>query len=196
MYLWLLSNRKLPRLRRKVIAFDARGHFATLRRTPGRKRRYLTDQHIAGLTEHYETVHAGGSEETQEVDGEDRALLLDTEDFGYQEVTVERPLRQHFEVGEATVTDAESWRTPAAFDGMPALVGGSSHAKRAELDHLGRVRGRLHHGAERTACNRGQLRSAVGWSRGATGSLVSTRGARSRAPSESGNRALTWEFSA
>ncbi|AXE80829.1 N-6 DNA methylase [Streptomyces atratus] len=122
-YLWLLSNRKPPRLRGKVIAFDARGHFATLRRTLGRKRRYLTDQHIAGLTEHYETAYAGGSEETQEVDGEDRALLLDIEDFGYQEVTVERPLRQHFEVGDATVTDAESWRTPAAFDGMPALVG-------------------------------------------------------------------------
>lgn len=121
--LWLLSNRKPPRLRGKVIALDARGHFVTLRGTLGRKRHYLTEQHIVRLAERYEAACAGSSRERQEVDGEDGALLLDVDDLGYQEVTVEQQLRQYFEVSTATVTCAESWPTPARFSGMDALVG-------------------------------------------------------------------------
>ncbi|MER6952447.1 class I SAM-dependent DNA methyltransferase [Streptomyces sp. NPDC000618] len=121
--LWLLSNHKPPRLRGKVIALDARGHFATLRGTQASKRHYLTDQHIARLGEHYEAAYAGNSGERQEADGEDGALLLDVDDLGYQEVTVEQQLRQYFVVSDDTVSDAESWPTRASFDGTDALVG-------------------------------------------------------------------------
>lgn len=121
--LWLLSNRKPPRLRGKVIALDARGHFATLRGPLGRKRHYLTGHHISRLAERYEAAYGGISHEGQEVDSEDGALLLDVDSFGYQEVTVDQPLRQYFTVNPATVTDAESWRKPARFAGTDALMG-------------------------------------------------------------------------
>ncbi|MFJ7116478.1 N-6 DNA methylase [Streptomyces albogriseolus] len=120
--LWLLSNRKPPRLRGKVIALDARGHFATLRDTLGSKRHYLTDQHIARLAQHYEAVYAGSSQEKQETGGDDTALLLNVDDLGYQEVTVEQPLRQYFAVDADTVTEAESWPVPTRFDQKDALV--------------------------------------------------------------------------
>ncbi|MGI5459604.1 HsdM family class I SAM-dependent methyltransferase [Streptomyces sp. CA-249302] len=121
--LWLLSNRKPPQLRGKVLALDARGHFATLRGMLGRKRHYLSDQHIDHLAECYEAAYTGSSRERQEVDGKDGVLLLDVDDFGYQEVTVEQPLRQYFGVTADTVTDAASWSAPARFAGMDALVG-------------------------------------------------------------------------
>lgn len=121
--LWLLSNRKPPRLRDKVIALDARGYFATLRGSLGRKRHYLTDQHIARLAERYEAAYGGTSDEGQEAGGENGALLLDVDSFSYQEVTVDQPLRQYFTVNPATVTDAGSWRKPARFTGTDALVG-------------------------------------------------------------------------
>ncbi|MEV7770122.1 N-6 DNA methylase [Kitasatospora sp. NPDC086791] len=119
--LWLLSNRKPPLLRGKVIALDGRGDFATLRGPLGRKRHYLTDQHIARLAERYEAAY-GIAHESLEPDGEDRALLLDVDSFGFQEVTVDQPLRQHFTVHPATVTDAETWKTPPQFAGMDAVV--------------------------------------------------------------------------
>lgn len=120
--LWLLSNRKPPQLQGKVIALDARGHFATLRGPLGRKRHYLTDQHIARLSKRYEAAY-GTSHERQEADGEDEALLLNVDSFGYQEVTVDQPLRQCFTVHPATVTDAETWRKPTQFAGMDAVAG-------------------------------------------------------------------------
>ncbi|AEY93187.1 type I restriction-modification system methyltransferase [Streptomyces hygroscopicus subsp. jinggangensis 5008] len=121
--LWLLSNRKPTRLRGKVIALDARGHFAPLREPVGRKRHYLTDHHITRLAERYVAAYGGTSNDGQEDDGEDGALLLDADSFGYQEVTVEQPLRQYFTVNPATVTDAASWRKPARFAETEALVG-------------------------------------------------------------------------
>lgn len=120
--LWLLSNRKPLRLRGKVIALDARGDFATLRGPLGRKRHYLTDQHIARLADRYESAY-GTSNEGEEADVGAGALLLDVDSFGYQEVTVDQPLRQHFAVHPATVTDAESWWKPTGFSGMDAVVG-------------------------------------------------------------------------
>ncbi|QIY96503.2 N-6 DNA methylase [Streptomyces sp. S1D4-11] len=122
MYVWLLSNRKPPQLRGKVIALDARGHSATLRRPLGGKRHYLTDQHIARITERYEAAYGVGSEGGQEVGSDDGALLLDTEDLVYQEVTVDWPLRQHFTVSADIVADVESSRMLTGFDEAPALL--------------------------------------------------------------------------
>lgn len=119
--LWLLSNRKPLRLRGKVIALDARGYFATLRSPSGRKRHYLTDQHIACLADRYEAAY-GTSNESQETDGKAGALLLEIDSFGYQEVTVDQPLRQRFTVHSDTVADAESWRKPKGSTGMDAVV--------------------------------------------------------------------------
>nr|WP_308309812.1 class I SAM-dependent DNA methyltransferase [Streptomyces sp. CHD11] len=122
MYVWLLSNRKPPQLRGTVIALDARGHSATLRRPLGGKRHYLTDQHIARIAERYEAAYGVVSEGSQEVGSEDGALLLDAEDLVYQEVTVDRPLRQHFTVSADIVADVESSRMLTRFDEAPALL--------------------------------------------------------------------------
>ncbi|MFF9839250.1 N-6 DNA methylase [Streptomyces sp. NPDC013740] len=120
--LWLLSNRKPPPLRGKVIALDARGDFATLRSPLGHKRHYLTGQHIARLAQRYEAAY-GIAHESRQTDGDDQALLLDADSFGFQEVTVDQPLRQQFTVHPATVTDVQTWRKPSHFTGMDAVAG-------------------------------------------------------------------------
>ncbi|MFF5393464.1 class I SAM-dependent DNA methyltransferase [Streptomyces sp. NPDC013012] len=119
--LWLLSNRKPPPLQGKVIALDGRGNFATLRRPVGQKRHYLTNQHITRLAQRYEAAY-GIAHESREADGEDQALLLDVDSFGFQEVTVDQPLRQHFTVHPATVTEAQTWKKPPQFAGMDAVL--------------------------------------------------------------------------
>ncbi|WML81819.1 N-6 DNA methylase [Streptomyces sp. VNUA74] len=122
MYLWVLSNRKPLQLRGMVIALDARGHTATLRRPLGGKRHYLTDQHIARIAERYEAAYGDMSEGSPEVGGEDGAVLLDAQDLVYQEVTVNWPLRQHFTVSADIAADVESSKMLARFDEALALL--------------------------------------------------------------------------
>lgn len=120
MYVWLLSNRKSPQLRGKVVVLDARRYSATLRRPLDRKRHYLTDQHITQIAELYEAACGVRPEGHRGVESE--AMLLDADDLVYQEVTIDWPLRQHFAVSADVVADVESSRMMTRFDQAPALL--------------------------------------------------------------------------
>ncbi|MFJ7949534.1 N-6 DNA methylase [Streptomyces sp. NPDC096354] len=122
MYVWLLSNRKTPHLRGKVIALDARRRSATLRKPLGSKRHYLADQHIAEVLQRYEAAHSGALEENQAADGENTALLLDVADLGYREVTVDHPLRQHFTMSATALATVESSKPLTRFDEADTLL--------------------------------------------------------------------------
>ncbi|MBD3689392.1 N-6 DNA methylase [Nanchangia anserum] len=85
-YIWVLSNKKERRRQNKVQLIDATSRFQRMRKPLGEKRKELTDDDIADITRIY-----GAFQET------DESKIFDTEDFGYHEIVVERPLRLSFQ---------------------------------------------------------------------------------------------------
>ncbi|SCG53802.1 type I restriction enzyme M protein [Micromonospora echinaurantiaca] len=100
-YFWILTNRKEPARRRKVVLLDGRDYWTKMRKSLGDKRKMLTDEHIAELTRTY--VEALSIADDAEHPQHARVKVFKTTDFGYQRITVERPLRLRFEVSEETV---------------------------------------------------------------------------------------------
>ncbi len=95
-YFWVVTNRKSPQRAGKVVLLDARGQSAKMRKSLGDKRKYLTDQQIAEVTRLYHDALAR--------DGHDeRIKVFRNEEFGYQRITVERPLRRRWVVTEEVV---------------------------------------------------------------------------------------------
>jgi type I restriction enzyme M protein len=81
-YVWILSNKKEARRAGKVQLIDASGLWKKMKKSLGSKRKELGRDDI----EHIVKLH-GAFEEGELV------RILDTEDFGYTTVTVNRPLR-------------------------------------------------------------------------------------------------------
>lgn len=100
-YFWILTNRKDPARHRKVVLLDGRDYWAKMRKSLGDKRKMLTEEHIAELTKLY--VDALSIADDPEHPGHAKVKVFKTTDFGYQRITVERPLRLRFEVTEETL---------------------------------------------------------------------------------------------
>ncbi|WP_255421275.1 class I SAM-dependent DNA methyltransferase [Micromonospora sp. BL4] len=100
-YFWILTNRKEPARRHKVVLLDGRDYWTKMRKSLGDKRKMLTDEHIAELTRAY--VEALSIADDPEHPQHAKVKVFKTTDFGYQRITVERPLRLRFEVTEETV---------------------------------------------------------------------------------------------
>jgi len=116
-YFWVLSNRKSPERRGKVALVDAREMYVKMRKSLGNKRREITTEQIAEITRMYADALALAAE------GNAKVKVFNTTDFGYQRITVERPLRLRFEVTEDTIaTFMES--KPYRALGMPAKGAG------------------------------------------------------------------------
>lgn len=94
-YVWILSNRKESRRAGKVQLIDATSQWASMRKSLGSKRRYITDEQIAAIARTLDTF-----EEIDERDDDGKGLasrIFATTDFGYRRITVERPLQLAFE---------------------------------------------------------------------------------------------------
>ena len=92
-YFWIVTNRKRPERRGKVQLVDARELFTKMRKSLGNKRNEIGADQIAEITRLY-----GAFEENE------RVKILPNESFGFQRITVERPLRlRRYEVTEATL---------------------------------------------------------------------------------------------
>jgi type I restriction enzyme M protein len=107
-YFWILTNRKAPDHKGKVVLLDARDSWVKMRKSLGDKRKELGDgmngrpDHIADITRLYaEAVHVA-KDATHPLHG--KIKVFANEDFGYQRITVERPLKLRFEVTEETLT--------------------------------------------------------------------------------------------
>nr|QNO43558.1 hypothetical protein HMEJMANM_00027 [Methanosarcinales archaeon ANME-2c ERB4]QNO43617.1 hypothetical protein LAPIAFBC_00024 [Methanosarcinales archaeon ANME-2c ERB4]QNO44710.1 hypothetical protein LCOPCFJD_00009 [Methanosarcinales archaeon ANME-2c ERB4] len=94
-YLWIVTNRKEEHRRGKIQLIDATGFFTKMRKSLGNKRHEIGDgrdgkpDHIAEITRLYGDF----------TDGE-HVRIFDNADFGYQRITVERPLRLNFAVND------------------------------------------------------------------------------------------------
>ncbi|MFB9236300.1 N-6 DNA methylase [Plantactinospora siamensis] len=100
-YFWILTNRKAPARHRKVVLLDGREHWTKMRKSLGDKRKMLTAEHITELTRAY--VEALAIADDPEHPLHAKVKVFANTDFGYQRITVERPLRLRFEVTEETV---------------------------------------------------------------------------------------------
>jgi type I restriction enzyme M protein len=90
-YFWVLTNRKRPERQGKVQLVDARGFFVKMRKSLGEKRKQISQEQIAEITHLY-----GALKENEKV------KVFGNEQFGYQRITVERPLRIRYAVTDDT----------------------------------------------------------------------------------------------
>ena len=86
-YFWIVTNRKKPERRGKVQLVDARELFTKMRKSLGNKRNEIGPDQIAEITRLYGAFEEG-----------ERVKILPNESFGFQRITVERPLRLRYGV--------------------------------------------------------------------------------------------------
>jgi type I restriction enzyme M protein len=129
-YFWIVTNRKRLERQGRVQLVDARELFVKMRKSLGEKRKELSTDQIAEITRLY-----GAFEENELV------KILPNETFGFQRITVERPLRLRYQVTESTLPTIEAlagWQKltkpdrAAMIDSLTA-VNGSSTTDRADL---------------------------------------------------------------
>ncbi|WP_234540053.1 type I restriction-modification system subunit M [Streptomyces shenzhenensis] len=106
-YFWILTNRKDADHKGKVVLLDARDQWQKMRKSLGDKRKELGDgtngrpDHIGDITRLYaEAVQVAKDPEHPL---HSKVKVFANEDFGYQRITVERPLKLRFEVTEETL---------------------------------------------------------------------------------------------
>jgi type I restriction enzyme M protein len=91
-YFWIVTNRKRPERRGKVQLVDAREYWVKMRKSLGDKRKELSPEQIEEITRLYADFVEG-----------DKVKIFPNEAFGYQRISVERPLRLRWEVTPESV---------------------------------------------------------------------------------------------
>ena len=91
-YFWIVTNRKRPERRGVVQLVDARESFTKMRKSLGNKRNEIGTEQIAEITRLYGAFEDG-----------ERVKILPNESFGFQRITVERPLRLRWEFTDTTL---------------------------------------------------------------------------------------------
>ncbi|SFM45436.1 type I restriction-modification system subunit M [Salibacterium qingdaonense] len=86
-YIWVLSNKKKSERKGKIQLIDGTEYYQKMRKSLGEKRHELSEEHITAITNIY-----GDMEESE------HSKIFSNEDFGFQRVTVERPLRLEFQI--------------------------------------------------------------------------------------------------
>jgi type I restriction enzyme M protein len=134
-YFWIVTNRKSPERRGNVQLVDAREYFVKMRKSLGEKRKEISTEQIDEITR----LYADFTED-------ERVKIFANEAFGYQRITVERPLRLRWEVTTEAIqrlTETKQWAklTEAeqadVSDRLTSLVGSSTTEKPALAQKLG-----------------------------------------------------------
>ncbi len=129
-YFWIVTNRKRPERRGKVQLVDARDFSVKMRKSLGEKRKEISAVQIDEITRLYGDFTEG-----------ERVKVLPNEAFGYMRISVERPLRLHWEVTAETLALVQGTKQWAKLDpaGQEELAGrlqalkGTSMTERASL---------------------------------------------------------------
>lgn len=121
-YVWILTNDKADADRGLVRLIDARESGTKMRKSLGDKRKELTSAAIDEIAQLY-----GGA--MDEFADDPRVKVLPNETFGFQRITVERPLRRRWEVTPETLAALESskpwlgWKDAPTADAFAPLLG-------------------------------------------------------------------------
>jgi type I restriction enzyme M protein len=86
-YVWVVTNRKEARRKGKIQLIDGRERWQSLRRSLGDKRREFSDAHITDIVREYGDMRDNTT-----------SKVFDNADFGYNRLTIERPLRLAFQI--------------------------------------------------------------------------------------------------
>ncbi len=112
-YIWIVTNRKEQRRRGKIQLIDAREYFVKMRKSLGNKRNQIGDgeegrpDQIAEISKIYGNYQ---HDETRavETEGINKQVIVskifDNNDFGYNKISVERPLRLNFQASAERIT--------------------------------------------------------------------------------------------
>ena len=101
-YFWIVTNRKRAERRGKVQLVDGRDFWVKMRKSLGEKRKQISSEQIDEITRLYGDF----------VEGE-RVKIMPNGAFGYQRITVERPLRLRWVVTNETVdqlAETKQWQ--------------------------------------------------------------------------------------
>lgn len=105
-YIWIVTNRKEKRRKGKIQLIDAREFYIKMRKSLGNKRNQIGDGEENRPDQISEISRIYGSfthdeKRTLTIDGVEKEVIVskifDNEDFGYNKITVERPLRLNFQ---------------------------------------------------------------------------------------------------
>lgn len=111
-YVWIITNRKEKRRKGKIQLIDAREFYVKMRKSLGNKRNQIGDgeenrpQQIAEISKIYGNFR---HDETRilETNGIKKKVIVskifDNTDFGYNKITVERPLRFNFQASSERI---------------------------------------------------------------------------------------------
>ena len=135
-YFWVVTNRKSAERRGEVQLVDARELWVKMRKSLGEKRKQVSDEQIAEITRLY-----GDFEENE------RVKIFPNECFGYQRITVERPLRLRY-TGDGAVERLQASKTYAKLpessqESLAAAVGELSELSTTDADEALAADGRF-----------------------------------------------------
>lgn len=119
-YIWIVTNRKEKRRKGKLQLIDGREFHVKMRKSLGNKRHQIGDgeenrpDQIADLTKIYGNFSQDETR-TLEIDGAVKEVVVskifDNADFGYNKITVERPLRLNFQASAERIALLDDVRT-------------------------------------------------------------------------------------
>ena len=127
-YFWVVTNRKAPERRGKVQLVDARECWVKMPKSLGDKRKQISPDQIAEITRLYAEFTEG-----------DQVKIFPNEAFGYQRITVERPLRRRWEITDDTLAVVAQAKpvTKMAPDASEALLAAlRGHLGTSESDRV------------------------------------------------------------
>ena len=121
-YFWIVTNNKAPRNKGKVILLDARDQWTKIRKSLGEKRKEISEEQ----RDHICRIYRDAFDIAADPDHPDHAKVkvFRNEDFGYQRITIDRPLRQRFEVSEETLTALAETKAMQQYELRDELLGG------------------------------------------------------------------------
>jgi type I restriction enzyme M protein len=119
-YFWILSNRTRPALKDKVVLVDARDQWQKMRKSLGDKRKQISSAQIDHITRVYDRALDIAADEGHADHA--KVKVFATRDFGYHRITVERPLKQRFEITDDTLLALENAKPLAKWDAREALI--------------------------------------------------------------------------
>jgi len=94
-YIWILDNDKVKERKGKVQLIDGTQFFEKMRKNLGNKRKEISELNLEDIVKAYANFEES-----------DISKIFNTTDFGYRQITVERPLRLRFMVTDDTVDAA------------------------------------------------------------------------------------------
>ena len=117
-YVWIVTNRRAKERRGKVQLINGVHFFRKMRKSLNNKRNEIAPEHIDALTRVYGNFQDGETW-TPAADGNGEPLVVskvfDKADFGYRQITIERPLRLNFQASPERI---ERLREISAFQNL------------------------------------------------------------------------------